>query len=41
MVTSEGYPDITTGIKFIKGNVGYENSIHMFPYFCEFLRLQG
>ena len=37
LVTSERYPDITTGIKFINGNVGYENNIHTFPYFCEFL----
>lgn len=37
LITSKKYPDITTGIKFINGNVGFENNIHTFPYFCEFL----
>lgn len=34
---SDSYPDITTGIKLIHGNVGFENNIHTFPYFCAFL----
>lgn len=37
IVASDTYPDITTGIKFIEGNIGFENNIHTFPYFCEFL----
>ena len=37
LISSEKYPDITTGIKFISGNVGFENNIHTFPYFCLFL----
>lgn len=37
LITSDKYPDITTGIKFINGNIGFENNIHTFPYFCEFL----
>ena len=37
LITSNKYPDITTGIKFINGNIGFENNIHTFPYFCEFL----
>lgn len=37
LITSDKYPDIITGIKFIQGNAGFENNIHTFPYFCEFL----
>ena len=37
LIDSENYPDITFGIKLIKGNVGIENGIHTFPYFCTFL----
>lgn len=37
LITSEKYSDITTGIKFTNGNIGYENNIHTFPYFCQFL----
>ena len=37
LIDSEKYPDITFGIKLIKGNVGIENGIHTFPYFCTFL----
>lgn len=37
LISSDKYPDITTGIKFINGNIGFENGIHTFPYFCEFL----
>lgn len=37
LINSEKYPDITTGVKFISGNVGFENNIHTFPYFCLFL----
>lgn len=37
LISSDKYPDITIGIKFINGNIGFENGIHTFPYFCEFL----
>lgn len=37
LVKSDVYPDITTGIKFIAGNIGFQNNIYTFPYFCAFL----
>lgn len=37
LIKSDSYPDITTGIKLIHGNIGFENNIHTFPYFCVFL----
>ena len=37
LIKSESYPDITTGIKLVHGNIGFENNIHTFPYFCAFL----
>ena len=37
LIKSDSYPDITTGIKLIHGNIGFENNIHTFPYFCAFL----
>ncbi len=37
LIQSEHYPDIRSGIKLISGNIGYEDSIHTFPYFCTFL----
>ena len=37
LVKSDAYPDITTGIKFSAGNVGFLNNIYTFPYFCAFL----
>ena len=37
LIESDKYPDITFGIKFIKGNIGIENGIRTFPYFCTFL----
>jgi len=37
LISSDKYPDITTGIKFISGNIGFENNVHTFPYFCAFL----
>lgn len=37
LIASDKYPDITFGVKFIKGNIGIENGIHTFPYFCVFL----
>lgn len=37
LIQSETYPDIQEGIKLVKGNIGYANNIHTFPYFCAFL----
>ena len=37
LIASDSYPDISFGVKFIKGNIGIENKIHTFPYFCAFL----
>ncbi len=37
LVDRDKYPDITFGIKLVKGNIGIENGIHTFPYFCAFL----
>lgn len=37
LIKSDSYPDISEGIKLIKGNIGFENQIHTFPYFCTFL----
>ena len=37
LLKSEHYPDITYGIKFIMGNIGFSDNIFTFPYFCSFL----
>lgn len=37
LIDSNRYPDIRNGIKLISGNIGYENNIYTFPYFCTFL----
>ena len=37
LIENDKYPDIAFGIKFIKGNIGRENGIRTFPYFCTFL----
>ncbi|MGI6680643.1 MAG: ATP-binding protein [Bdellovibrionota bacterium] len=37
LITSERYPAIKYGIKFIDGNIGFSNNIWTFPYFCSFL----
>ena len=37
LIKSDKYADIQYGIKFILGNVGYENNIYTFPYFCAFM----
>ena len=37
LVQGEHYPDITNGIKFISGNIGFANGVFTFPYFCSFL----
>lgn len=37
LIESEKYADIKFGIKFIKGNIGYNGKFYTFPYFCAFL----
>lgn len=37
LISSDKYPDIHCGIKFIGGNIGYSDKIYAFPYFCAFL----
>ncbi|MGM9528790.1 MAG: ATP-binding protein [Phascolarctobacterium sp.] len=37
LINSERYEDISYGIKLTGGNIGFENSIYTFPYFCTFL----
>ena len=37
LISSDKYPDIHCGIKFIGGNIGYSDKIYTFPYFCAFL----
>ena len=37
LIDNESYSDIKWGIKLADSNVGIENSIYTFPYFCSFL----
>lgn len=37
LIESEHYPDIRFGIKLTSGNIGYNDNIYTFPYFCTFL----
>ena len=37
LISSDHYPDIKFGIKLSKNNIGHENRIYTFPYFCAFL----
>ena len=37
LIRGEKYEDIRYGIKFTGGNVGYDDQIYTFPYFCAFL----
>ena len=37
LIKSDKYSDISYGIKFCAGNVGFENNIYTFPYYCTFL----
>lgn len=37
LITSDRYSDIKYGIKFTKGNIGYNGTFYTFPYFCAFL----
>ena len=37
LIASDHYPDIRYGIKLSKNNIGHEDRIYTFPYFCTFL----
>ncbi|MDD7442167.1 MAG: ATP-binding protein [Sutterellaceae bacterium] len=37
MISGKAYEDIRWGIKLQRGNIGFENSIYSFPYYCSFL----
>ena len=37
LIKSDKYSDISYGIKFCAGNIGFENNIYTFPYYCAFL----
>lgn len=37
LITSNKYEEISYGVKLCQGNVGFENQIYTFPYFCSFL----
>lgn len=37
LIQSKSYPDIQWGIKFVSGNIGVNDGIYTFPYFCVFL----
>lgn len=37
LIEGEKYTDISYGIKFIRGNIGFADDIYTFPYFCAFL----
>ena len=37
LISSDRYPDISFGVKLFNGNIGFEDNIYSFPYFCSFL----
>lgn len=37
LITNKKYEDIEYGIKLCAGNIGYNNGIYTFPYYCTFL----
>lgn len=37
LIHNKNYSDIRYGIKFTGGNLGFDNDIYTFPYFCAFL----
>ncbi|MCR4559517.1 MAG: ATP-binding protein [Bacteroidales bacterium] len=37
LIKNQRYQDITHGIKLCRRNIGFENNIYTFPYFCTFL----
>lgn len=40
LIKNERYPDIHYGIKLANANIGYNDQIYTFPYFCAFLLKQ-
>lgn len=36
LIKSDHYPEVKKGIKFCNRNIGFENNIATFPYFCAF-----
>ena len=37
LIKSDKYEDISFGIKLCADNIGFENDIYTFPYYCTFL----
>ena len=37
LISSDHYPDIRYGFKFSGNNIGHEDRVYTFPYFCAFL----
>lgn len=37
LISGKNYSDINFGIKLCRSNIGYQNDIYTFPYFCAFL----
>ena len=37
MITSDRYEDISYGIKLCAGNIGMNDNLYTFPYYCTFL----
>lgn len=37
LIDGSKYRDIRYGIKFASANIGYNDGIYTFPYFCAFL----
>lgn len=37
LISGKNYSDINFGIKLCRGNIGHQNDIYTFPYFCAFL----
>ncbi len=37
LIKSDKYSDVSYGIKLCAGNIGFENNIYTFPYYCTFL----
>ncbi len=37
LISGKNYSDINFGIKLCRANIGYQNDIYTFPYFCAFL----
>ena len=37
LISSDRYSDISFGVKLFNGNIGVEDNVYSFPYFCSFL----